>query len=444
MLPRKLNRSKVNRRVVLAAGATVAAAALLLTGCSGGSPSATPSAAATAEKDVHLTFLNQSRGQEAVLNELAKKYGEDTGVTVTIDTPGPVDYLPKLQADAQSKQMPDIYSSFNPVSMAPFYKAGWALDLTKDLKGDWSKNFTPEVIKLATFAKGNNLGVKPGIYTVHWENQAYGLISDSANSGITASTPPKTVSDLIKQLAASNKNPNGGFSVAASLTPQFVQYLASNWLTDKQINDTFAGDYKWTSDGWAKAFQVIADLKKAGAIQGGSIPGGSTDNPTVETNFFTKHSVGTIFDASPGVSVAHKTAPDYTAFFSLSLPKASDAKYSPRSPGVPGKGAVINPRGQHVQASLDFVKWLTQPAQQAVFAKEAYIIPTSPSLLSGSKLPDTLTGFAAAAKNQQVIPNTFSAQVTDAINRDVQSLVLGQMTVKDLLADVQNAQDASQ
>ncbi|WP_285114248.1 ABC transporter substrate-binding protein [Leifsonia sp. fls2-241-R2A-40a] len=438
-----MNRSKIGRSAALAAGATVAAAALLLTGCSGSSPAATPSA--SAEKDVHLTFLNQSRGQEAVLNELAKKYGKETGVTVTIDTPGPVDYLPKLQADAQSKQMPDIYSSFNPVSMAPFYKAGWALDLSKELKGDWSKNFTPEVVKLATFAKGNNLGVKPGIYTVHWENQAYGLISDSANSGIDASTPPKTVSDLIKQLAASNKNANGGFSVAASLTPQFVQYLASNWLTDKQINDTFAGDYKWTSSGWEKAFQVIADLKKAGAIQGGAIPGGQTDNPTVETNFFTKHSVGTIFDASPGVSVAHKTAPDYTAFFSMALPKASDAKYTPRSPGVPGKGAVINPRGQHVQASLDFVKWLTAPAQQEVFAKEAYIIPTSPALLkSGSKLPETLTGFAQAAKTQQVIPNTFSAQVTDAVNRDVQSLVLGQITVKDLLADVQSAQDASQ
>src|SRR6478735_3819234 len=406
MLSRKLNRSKFSRRATLTAGATVAAAALLLTGCSGNSPAATPSA--TAEKDVHLTFLNQSRGQEAVLNELAKKYGEDTGVTVTIDTPGPVDYLPKLQADAQSKNMPDIYSSFNPVSMAPFYKAGWALDLSTELKGDWSKNFTPEVIKLATFAKGNNLGVKPGIYSVHWENQAYGLISDSANSGLDVAKPPKTVSDLIKQLASSNKDPNGGFSVAASLTPQFVQYLASNWLSHKQINDTFAGDYKWTSDGWSKAFQVIADLKKAGAIQGDAIPGGQNDNPTVETNFFTKHSVGTIFDASPGVSVAHKTAPDYTSFFSMSLPKASDAKYSPRSPGVPGKGAVINPRGEHVQASLAFVKWLTEPAQQEVFAKEAYIIPTSPSLLKSAKLPDTLTGFAEGTKNQQVIPNTFS------------------------------------
>ncbi len=445
MLSRTLNRSKIGRRSGLAAAAAVAATALLLTGCSaGGSSASTATATATAEKDVTLTFLNQSRGQEAVLTELAKKYGEETGVTVTIDTPGPVDYLPKLQADAQSKKMPDIYSSFNPTSMAPFYKAGWALDLTKELKGGWSKNFTPEVIELATFATGNNLGVKPGIYTVHWENQAYGLLSDTANSGLDANDPPKTVSELITQLAASNKNPNGGFSVAASLSPQFVQYLASNWLTDKQINDTFAGDYKWTSAGWEKAFQVIADLKKADAIQGGAIPGGQTDNPTVETNFFTKHSVGTIFDASPGVSVAHKTAPDYTSFFSLALPKASDAKYTPRSPGVPGKGAVINPRGEHVEASLDFVKWLTEPAQQEVFAKEAYIIPTSPELLKSAKLPDTLTGYAAAAKSQQVIPNTFSPQVLDAINRDVQSLVLGQMTVKELLADVQSAQDASQ
>jgi len=369
-----------------------------------------------------------------VLNELAKKYGEKTGVTVTIDTPGPVDYLPKLQADAQSKQMPDIYSAIAAGSMAPFYKAGWALDLTKELKGGWSKNFTPAVLKLATFTSGNNLGVKPGTYSVHWENQSYGLISDSANSGIDASKPPKTVSDLVEQLAASNKNGNGGFSVAASLTPQFVQYLASNWLTDKQINDTFAGDDKWTSSGWEKAFQVIADLKKTGAIQGGSIPGGTTDNPTVETNFFTKHSVGTIFDGSPGVSVAHKTAPDYTSYFSMSLPKASDAKYAPRSPGVLGKGAAINPRGKHVEASLAFVKWLTEPAQQEVFAKEAYIIPSNPSVLKSAKLPDTLTGFAAGTKNQQVIPNTFSPQVTDAINRDVQSLVLGQMTVKDLLS----------
>ncbi|MFH5879325.1 ABC transporter substrate-binding protein [Arthrobacter sp. NA-172] len=388
--------------------------------------------------------MNQSRGQQAALEKLAATYGQKTGVTVTIDTVGPTDFLPKLQADAQSKQMPDIYSAFVQTSMASFYKAGWAMDLTDKLKGDWGKNFTPEVIKLSTFEEGNNLGVNPGIYTAHWETQGYGIVADDKTSGLDAKNPPKTLNELVDQLAASNKSGNGGFSVAASVSPYLMQYVASNWLTDGQISDTFAGKYKWTSAGWKKAFQLLADLQKAGAISHNTLPGGQNDNPTVESNFFTKRSVGAIFDGASGVSVGHKTSPDYTTYFSLALPKASDANYTPRSPGVPGKGAVINPRGKHVQASLDFVKWLTEPAQQEVFSKEAFIIPTSPSLLESPNLPPSLAGFADGIKNQQVISNTFSAPVTDAISRDVQRLVLGQMSVDELVADVQAAQDSSQ
>lgn len=436
--------SKVKRytpSVVVRTGIVLLATGLVLTGCSSGNASSEPSP--TSDRGLQLTFLNQSRGQEAALNDLAKKYQHKTGVTVTIDTPGPVDYLPKLQADAQSKQMPDIYSSFTATSMAPFYKAGWALDLTKELDAGWSQSFTPEVIKLSTFEKGNNLDVKPGVYDVHWETQSYGIVADSTNSGLNMSSPPKNTDDLIEQLAESNRSGNGGFSVAASVSPFLLQYLASSWLTDKQISDTFSGDYKWTSKGWKNALQFFVDLKKAGAISGGTLPGGADDNPTVETNFFTKHSVGAVFDGSPGVSVGHKTSPDYTDYFSIPVPKPEGAKYTPRAPGVPGKGAVINPRGKHVQASIDFVKWLTEPAQQEYFAKQAYIIPTSPTLLSSTeKLPDALAGFAAGITNQQVIPNTFSAPVADAISRDVQRLVLGEMTVDEVLADVQNAQDS--
>jgi ABC-type glycerol-3-phosphate transport system substrate-binding protein len=436
------NKSR-RRRIGLIAGMLVAAASLLLTACTSGNQPASTSAA-TSQKGVHLTFLNQSRGQEAALEYLVKEYKKKTGVTVTVNSPGPVDYLPKLQAMAQSKQMPDIYSAFNATSMAPFYKAGWAMDFTKELKGSWGKDFSPAVIKMATFEKGNNLGVKPGIYTVHWETQSYGILADPDASDISASNPPKTTTTLIKKLAASNKAGKGGFSVAASVTPQLLQYVASNYLTDKQISNTFAGKYSWTSPGWKKAFQFLADLRDAGAIQNGALPGGQNDNPTVETNFFTKHSVAAYFDGTPGVSVAHATAPDYTSYISLAVPKAPGAKYTPRAPGVPGKGAVINPRGKHVDAALDFVKWLTAPAQQKVFVDKAYIIPTNPKLLASGSLPGPLQGFAASIKNLQVIPNTFSAPVTDAISRDAQQLVLGKMTVDQMASDVQTAQDSSQ
>ncbi|MHA7986291.1 ABC transporter substrate-binding protein [Rathayibacter sp. CAU 1779] len=440
------NRGKPQRRrrAAMIAGTVVAAASLLLTGCSASSQPAA-SSTATSEKNVTLTFLNQSRGQEAALTYLAKEYTKKTGVKISIDSPGPADYVPKLQALAQSKQMPDIYSAFDPTTMAPFYKAGWAMDLTSELKKDgWSKDFSPQVIKLSTFEKGNNLGVKPGIYTVHWETQAYGLLADPKDSGISATDLPKTTDQLIDQLAASNKAGKGGFSIAASETPRFVQYVASNYLTDKQISDTFAGTYKWTSSGWKKAFQLLADLRDAGAIQNNALPGGQNDNPTEETNFFTKHSVASIFDASPGVAVAHATSPDYTSFISIPLPKAPGAKYTPRTPGVTGKGAVINPRGKHVQAALDFVKWLTAAPQQKVFADQAYIIPTNPQLLASGKLAAPLQGFASSIKNMQVLPNNPTAQVTDAITRDSQQLVLGKMTVDQVVADVQTAQDSSQ
>lgn len=429
------------RRRTVTVGAVAVAASLLLQGCSAGSGSGGGSG--DNSSPVELTFLNQSRGQEAALNQLAEQYSKEKGVKITIDSPGPTDYLPKLQAKAQSKSMPDIYSSFNATDMAPFYKAGWAMNLEPELKGDWGKNFSPAVIKMSTFADGNNLGVPAGIYTAHWETQTYGLLLDPAATGIDAAAPPKTSAELISKLAPGNKNGQGAFVVAASLTPQLIQGFASNWLTDDEISATFDGKASWKSDGWRNAFQLLVDMKKAGVIANGSLPGGQNDNPSVETSFFSKHEVGAIFDASPGVSVGFKTAPDYNSFASLTFPPASNGKLAPRSPGLPGKGAVINPKGKHPKDALDFVKWLTEPAQQKLFAEVGRIMPTNPELLANGNLSPQLAGFGTAVKNMQVLPNTFKTNVNTAIVRDAQGLVLGELTVDQVLDDLQSAQDKS-
>lgn len=429
--PRPIRR----RSAGLAVGALTLAASLLVQGCSAGGGSSDSSG------PVELTFLNQSRGQEAALTQLAEQYTKEKGVKVTVESPGPADYLPKLQAKAQSKSMPDAYSSFNATEMAPFYKAGWAMDLSSELQGDWGKNFTPAVIKMSTFADGNNLGVPAGIYTAHWETQTYGLLVDPAATGIDPKAPPKTSAELISKLAAGSKDGHGTFSVAASLTPQLIQGFASNWLTDDEISATFDGKASWKSDGWRKAFQLLVDMKKAGVIANGALTGGQNDNPTVETSFFSKHEVGAIFDASPGVSVGLRTAPDYNSYFSVGLPPAADGKLAPRSPGLPGKGAVVNPKGKHPKEALAFVKWLTEPTQQKVFAEVGRIMPTNPELLANGELPPQLAGFGAGVKDMQILPNTPTSNVNTAIVRDAQSLVLGELTVDQLLDDLQAAQD---
>ena len=127
------------RRGATVAGSLSIATALVLTGCSQPAPEADSAAA----EDIELTFMNQSRGQEAALTQLAEQYTEETGVKVAIDSPGPADYLPKLQARAQSGDMPDIYSSFAATDMAPFYKAGWAMDLTERARGRLERRLQP-------------------------------------------------------------------------------------------------------------------------------------------------------------------------------------------------------------------------------------------------------------------------------------------------------------
>lgn len=421
------------RRTILMSGSLAIATALALTGCSGGTE--TPEA----EGDVELTFMNQSRGQEAALMQLAEQYTEETGVKVTVDSPGPADYLPKLQAKAQSNAMPDVYSSFNATEMAPFYKAGWAMDLTKELESGWQDDFSPAVLEMSTFEDGNNLDIPAGIYSVHWETQTYGFLINPAITGFTQEEAPETLEAFTEALAASSQD-GGTFSVAASLTPQLIQGIASNWLTDEEIAATFNGEESWEQDGWRNAFQYLVDLRDAGVIANGALPGGQDDNPSVESAFFTQ-GTGAIFDATPGVSVGLKTNPEFEDYFSLGVLAAEDGTEEPRSPGVPGKGAVINPKGDHTEEAVEFVKWLTAPEQQAVFAETARILPTNPELLASGDVPPQLAGFAAGVENLQVMSTTFATDVKTAIVAESERLVLGESTVDEALANIQAAQD---
>lgn len=421
--------ARPRRRLTLMAGATAAIAAMALAGCA-------PAAESGDDGTVELTFLNQSRGQEAALTQLAEQYTEETGVVVKVDSPGPADYLPKLQGQAQSNAMPDIYSSFSATDMAPFYRAGWAMDLTDELESGWSDLFSPTIIELSRFEEGNNLDVPAGIYTVHWETQTYGIMMNPELTGTTVATAPGNIDELTDALRDSGAD----FSVAASLTPLFLQALASNWLTDDEIEATLNGQASWESDGWRQAFQVLVELTEAGIVANDALPGGQDDNPNVETAFFTQE-LGAIFDASPGVSVGYRTNPEFDDYYSIPIPAVAGATLDARSPGVPGKGAVINPKGDHPEEALAFVKWLTEPEQQAVFAEVGRILPSNPELLESGDVPQSLSGYAAGVDTMQVMTTSFATDVRTAVVAEAQRVVLGEATVDEALANIQAAQD---
>ncbi|MFD4508585.1 ABC transporter substrate-binding protein [Streptomyces sp. NPDC058457] len=392
--------------------------------------------------DSEIVFMNQSRGQAAALAALAKQYTKQTGVKIRIDDVGPTDFLTKLQSSSQSRDMPDIYSAVDSFSMAPYYKAGWAMDLTDRMKSGWGDTFRPTTLKTSTFTADNPQGVKPGIYSAHWEAPALGIFVNSAMfkaAGLDPDQPPAGMSEFIDQLVKIKKSGKGPFWFATSLVNQLVQGYASNYLTDDELNATFIGKSSWKSDSWRKSLQILVDLRDAGVIATGSLPSGNNDNPTVEKAFFNTQGVAAVFDGTSAVGVARATAPDFTDFRSFPLPKADDGTQDPRLVAGAAKGAAINPRSKNAAKALKFVQWLTEPAQQTAFAQKVPLIPSARAV-SDKHIPQQLAGIAAKISDVQLVQNQMRQQVITALQKGAQAIVLKERTVDQVLGDLDAAQ----
>jgi raffinose/stachyose/melibiose transport system substrate-binding protein len=426
----------IGRRRAMAAMAAAVATPVALSACGSsedGSDGGGP---------VEITFLNQSRGQEKALVQLAEQYSAENEISVVIDSPGPADFPAKLQSLAQSNSMPDIFSALDE-GMTPYYKAGWAMDLSGELEGEWGDSLDPIAISLATVPEGNSQGLEPGTYSVHWDVDMFGLFTDPAATGIDPSAPPETLDSFFATLEGAEGS-GSLLSVAASITPSLVRAYASNFMTDEAIEATARGEAPWETDAWRKAFGILEQARDAEVIASGSLPGGTDDNPNVEQSFFNVRDIGSMFNGSGSVAVARNSAPDFVDYNVIPIPAADDGDHDARMFVRVGKGAAVNAKGDHAQESLDFLKWLTEPAQQKVFAEVAGLTPTSVELLeSGDGIAPQLQSLVGALGTAQVAPTPFNSDVRSAIDRGAQSLVLGEVTVDDVLADVQAAQDRS-
>jgi ABC-type glycerol-3-phosphate transport system substrate-binding protein len=418
-------------------GALGGVAATALTACGSGDSSTGSSS--------EIVFMNQSRGQAATLKKLAKQYTQQTGMKIRIDDVGPTDFLTKLQSSSQARNMPDMYSAMDGHSMAPYYKAGWAMELSDRMKGAWGDSFRPATLKTTTFGADNPQHVKPGVYSAHWETPALGVFVNAAMYkavGLDPDRAPASMSEFIDQMRKIKKSGKGPFWFATSLSNQVIQSYASNYMSDEELNATFVGEQSWKSEGWRKTLQLVVDLRDAGVIATGSLPSGNTDNPTVEKSFFNTQGVAAIFDGTSAVGVARATAPDFTDFRSFPLPKADDGTMTPRLVGGAAKGAAVNPRSKNAAEALKFLKWLTAARQQQTWADGVPLIPSARDV-SAKKVPEQLVGIAAKVSDIQLVQNQILEQVNTALQKGTQALVLKERSVDQVLGDLDAAQKSA-
>ena len=319
--------AQLSRRSILKAAATIGLAPL-----AGAMREIAPRIAEGAGPD--LVLLNPSRGMAKALGAVTEKYAKDRGIKVTVDTPGPVDYPKKLLAASQTNTMPDIFHGGGSSAMAPYYKAGWALPLKPELDKGWKTELRSGGARPGRVARGESVRRGAGhLLRAARSSGASGCsttrrTSRRRSSIPSASRPPSP--SWWRRSRRSRARASGRSRRPSTPSRSFIQSHVSNWLTDDEIDATHAGRRPWAGPAYEKALQLFVDLRDGNVLLNNSLNGPWAE---MEKSFFNVHEVAMIYDGAWSIGVQVTTAPDFTAYGSLRLPKAGDARHDQRSVG---------------------------------------------------------------------------------------------------------------
>ena len=113
---------------------------------------------------------------------------------------------------------------------------------------------------------------------------------------------------------------------------------------------------------------------------------------------------------------------------------------APRTIGGTGKNGVVNAKGKNVDESLKYIKWLTEKEQEVTFMEMVPLVPTNPAALDPAKISPQLSTFAGLIDKVYKVTTPMKGPMVEAFIKGVQSMLLKEKTVDQVLDDLEKAQ----
>lgn len=378
--------------------------------------------------------------RQAAFDVLAEQYFNETGVRVVFETYAPTDvYKNKISAAATAGLLPDVY---NPIAdkkeVAAYIKAGYIADLTEDMNKDgWKNVFFKKALSQNTYEKGNEWDVKPGIYAVPLDVNALMIYYNKdlfKQAGLDPEKPPKTWPEFInacKKIRAAGIQPfTSGFG-EGWLVGAFAQAYQWNLFGKEGVLQTIEGKIPYTDKRWVKIFELFAEMRENNLFASGIV---TMVNKDAERSFATGRAA-MAFNGSWGVNVYKEMNPElnYGVFAQPALP---EGKYPLLIFGGEGSSLFVNETSPNKQKAIDFLRWLTKKDSQTYLAKETLNIPSNQTV--AKDLPPVLQVFSENIRNTfESLQKVENWQVINAINLNLQSVMIGERTPEAAAAEVQ-------
>lgn len=343
----------------------------------------------------------------------------------------------KLRVLAASKQMPDIYFSWAGDFTQKFVRGQLAADLTSNLKGtDWGNTFVPAALQAFTY--------DGKIYGVPIDLDAKFFVYNTTMFKDAGVSVPQNMADLLtacdtlkakglQPIAFGNQFGWPAIHYLTQLNPYFVK------------PDVLATDYNpasgsFTDPRYVQALQTLQDLsshcltQKANGLSHESAQAtflaGKSAMMYVESVEFP------VFTEKGGAAAS--IAKNW-AFFKMPLP--SGAAGDPNVLEGAPDGFLVNPKTQHMDIVVDFLKFFTGQTNAALMTKmNGWLSPVKGSATSDNAFPQLIGVLDEINKADSMaiwLDTVTNINVANAYLNGAQALLDGKKTPAQVMADVQ-------
>lgn len=392
-----------------------------------------------------VTVWHWMTDRDKTFQVLAKKYEQETGIKVVFELYAPSDvYSQKIVAAAQARILPDIYGILDKKSVfASFVSSGFVADLTQEFTKDnaaWEKNLLPKALAVNRFDQGNTYAITPGIYGVPLDVTNIQMLYNQRlldKAGITAF--PKTFSEFLSAIQALKRIGITGLVSGWGemwMIDCFASNYAFNIMGEEKVMATYRGEVPYTDPDWISVFNIFKTLKDHGALAEGIV---TKSNKFAEQDFALGRAAFA-FNGSWCVNVYHDMNPDLV--YGVMLPPPISMNHPMKIWGGAGSSFVVNDKSVNKDKAIAFLKWLTAKDQQVYLSQETKNLPSNREALSS--IPQVLTEFASnmdSTTHPIIWPLNEDFLVTEAFDKGIQSIMIGEKTPEQVASEVQKVKD---
>ena len=381
--------------------------------------------------------------REDSLLELAERYKEETGITVSFELYAPSDaYSQKVRAAAQTATLPDIYGLLaEKRDFAAFVRAGHVAELTEYMKADngaWENVLFKKALDVNKFQPGNQWGAKPGIYGVPIDVTNIQMLYNKKlfrQAGLDPEKPPRTWDEFIEAARALKAADIPGLVSGWGeiwMIDCFASNYAMNIMGKDKVVSTIKGDVPYTDPDWIRVFSLFKELADEGILASGVV---AMVNKEAE-QIFANERAGFAFNGSWCVNVYKGMNPDLE--YGVIPPPRAETRNPMLIWGGAGGSFLVSGRSKNKEASIELLKWLSAKPQQVYLASETNNLPSNKESLAD--ISPILAQFADdmdRTTHPDVLPVNEFSQVIEFFDKGIQSIIIGEKTPEEVAAKVQ-------